>query len=775
MVNGLGCTTGTGCTSSLDAGKSATYSVLFAPTTITPISSGMTISASDPQLGTYNATFTFSGRGAATALTTVPDPGGTLAFGAQPVGTDSAVQGIVVTDQGSNPVNITSATLAGSDFVVKSGSTGAQTVFGGNTASWTIACHPGSRGARTGTFTIANDSSNVPSYVVNLTCNGTGASLVTQPSSIAFGTVAEGQLVTKTFVLTNNGEATATIGTAAIAPTGVGYSVSGVPASLAANANATVTMTFAPNGGADGGAATLTIPSNAVGAPTLVPITGTGVPNGVAVTCPECAGNPMSMAFGDVRWDDASRSEVFTIANTSAGDVTISSVALTSPADFRLSGAPSTPFVLHRGGAQAITVTAAPSGALLGAATSTLEITTNLAPPMAVIDRPLSMNVISAALGVAPGMSVDFGGVDVSDHTALTETITLTNTGDAPMHIEGAPALSGVFTSAPLPAQTVPVGGSATVDVAYLPTVVKPASAGDSATLLVTIDDLFASGSSQPDHVAIQLAGHGTGRQISVDGPLHFPDTYRNPSTADAPIAAVIVRDTGEAPLTISSATLSDSPAFTLVDRAPITIAGGSSAPVRVRFAPTTDTGTFTATLSLTEDDPATPQVVVAIDGRAISRMIAIAPSTLDLGAAHAGTSVRLSDEHAALAITNTDPTHTIRVRELRVTDGADTFRVVSEAGETLGPGEQAPFDIEFAPTDAGAFTGTIEVLLDDDTVPDATVALSGRGLAPRETYYGCQTGGSSGGGATLLVVLVLAARRRRDPFDVDPPAGHSA
>jgi hypothetical protein len=32
MVNGLGCTTGTGCTSSLDAGKSATYSVLFAPT-----------------------------------------------------------------------------------------------------------------------------------------------------------------------------------------------------------------------------------------------------------------------------------------------------------------------------------------------------------------------------------------------------------------------------------------------------------------------------------------------------------------------------------------------------------------------------------------------------------------------------------------------------------------------------------------------------------------------------------------------------------------------
>ena len=156
-------------------------------------------------------------------------------------------------------------------------------------------------------------------------------------------------------------------------------------------------------------------------------------------------------------------------------------IALTEVNDFQLSGLPAFPYTLNKGTNLKVTVTAAPNDTMLGPFTGKLQVMTDLPSPMMLIERTLTVNSVSPALSVQPGMTVDFGGVDIDAGTAKTITITVQNTGDGPMDITSWPALTGcVFTSGAVGAKSIPVGGTQTLDVSYLPTVEKTAQAGDS-------------------------------------------------------------------------------------------------------------------------------------------------------------------------------------------------------------------------------------------------------------------------------------------------------
>src|SRR5262249_5843779 len=192
-----------------------------------------------------------------------------------------------------------------------------------------------------------NNSANVPSYVVNLTCTGTGPELVATPSTLAFGTLLEGSTKSLPLTLSNSGEATVTISPATITPNNVGYTITGVPAMLAAGTSVGVTVTFAPTMGVDGGPATLAIASDAASSPATVALTGTGQPFGITVTCPDCTTTPpITMNYGDVRWDSTTAGppakEMFTLKNVSDASATGTPIRLASPPHLHLTSSPAT-------------------------------------------------------------------------------------------------------------------------------------------------------------------------------------------------------------------------------------------------------------------------------------------------------------------------------------------------------------------------------------------------------------------------------------------------
>jgi outer membrane protein OmpA-like peptidoglycan-associated protein len=761
------CAPGACTAGSLAPNQSATYAITFTPAAQGARAATFTITSNDQEAADASKQFTVGGTGTRSVLNPTPANASTLAFGGVPVGMTSAGQTVTIANSGNEDLAITSANLSSSEFILTAGSSGAQTVTPiGPAASWTIACKPSSRGVKNGTFTVANSSSNQATYTVNLTCTGQGGNLTVAPALLDFGGVRVGTSQSKTFTLSNTGELPVTTIAAVVAPSNVGYSVMNVPTTLAAGTSQIVTVTFAPLSGADGGPATVTMTSNWN---TVVEnLNGDGQPFGIDVSCTGCSGNPLTKDFGVVRWDQTSAPIVFHITNTAVSPVSVQSVVLTSGANFTMTGAPTMATTLAGGADLPVTITAVPNDTMLGAFTAKLQVLTDLPPPNQLIETTLMVTSVSPALMVSPGMTVDFGGVDIDANTPLTKTITLANTGDGDMDLIGAPALTGVFTSAAVTASTVAKQGSKTVDVTYTPTTEKTAGAPDTNTLVLTIDGLIASGNPQPTAVQVQVVGHGTDRHVQLmTSPLEFPATFRNPGDA-APIESVDIMNTGEATLHMSAVMLTGDAQFTLLDTAPVPVAGGAVAHFRVQFAPTTDSGDFTAQLGISHDDnnAPTPNMSVAmLHGQAAARMVTGSPNTIDLGVTGVGVPVKYSDlTPGGVKLVNMDATRAFTIRQIKIAgDAANVFAFIDNSStRDLAASATASYDVTFTPTVSGDYTATLEVYLDQDPTAQTILTIKGKAVDVEVRGGGCAAGGGGGWGGLALIGLALALRSRR-------------
>jgi trimeric autotransporter adhesin len=153
----------------------------------------------------------------------------------------------------------------------------------GNTLAPSTSCveqitfTPKQTGTRPGTLSIATSISTLP-INVPLTGIGIQSHLQITPSALNFGSIAIGASANQTLTLTNTG--TAPVTDLALSLTG-DYAIT-VPCTfttLAPNDTCTTTITFTPTalGPRTGN---LTLASSDANSPTLVPLTGTGVPNG---------------------------------------------------------------------------------------------------------------------------------------------------------------------------------------------------------------------------------------------------------------------------------------------------------------------------------------------------------------------------------------------------------------------------------------------------------------------------------------------------------------
>ena len=198
---------------------------------------------------------------------------------------------------------------------------------------------------------------------------------------------------------------------------------------------------------------------------------------------------PMSVAFGDVRVGSVSSAQAVTVTNTGGSQASVTSAAASG--DFQIVNGCTAG--LAAGESCSIQVSATPMSP--GPRSGTLTVTTNAGGPFLVS---------LTAAGTAPAVSLtptglDFGSVETGA-TSAPQTLTLQNTGNAPLAVASILA-SGDFvatSTCPIAPATLAPGVSCSVAVTFTPT-----TTGARTAVVTVVDDAVGA-----PHV-LSLAGMG--------------------------------------------------------------------------------------------------------------------------------------------------------------------------------------------------------------------------------------------------------------------------
>jgi nitrous oxidase accessory protein NosD len=258
-------------------GLSCTATVTFQPTARFARAGSLVLRGNVGQLngapatpsGEIAATVDLTGTGIAPHVVLSSD---TLAFGAQRVGTTSAAQQLVVTNDGEVDLVVSSIAVAVPYAASPSGCT--IVAAGGGTCAVDVTFSPPARGAFARTLTISSDAINAPS-VVSVSGQGVAPVVSLDRSSLTFGTVRVGESDTpQTITLTNTGDAPLAI--ASITPVSPFSGPNDCPGTLLPAAHCAIQVGFTAD--TTGTLiAYLTIRHDAVGGSTTVPLSGKGV------------------------------------------------------------------------------------------------------------------------------------------------------------------------------------------------------------------------------------------------------------------------------------------------------------------------------------------------------------------------------------------------------------------------------------------------------------------------------------------------------------------
>ncbi len=570
----------------ITAGGSVALGVVFKPATTGSRTSTITITHN---AGPNPVAVPLSGTGTAPGISVSP---AALVFTNQLINS-GAQKTIALTNSGTADLVVSQATLTGTDaaaFVVNT--TLPMTIAPSASANLNVTFNPATVGAKSATLNLVSNVAGGPTGVP-LSGTGIAPAIQVSPVSVSFTS----QLVNTTsaqmpLTITNTGTADLLVSALAISgPQASEFALvpAGLPITIAAGANATITLTFTP---ASGGprSATLTISHNAAGGSQTVELDGTA-------TAPTMVPSPTSVSFGNQAINKSSPSQSLTISNTGTGALTISKLELsgTNSGEFTFTTG-SLPLTILPGANTAISVTFTPADT--GARTANLVITSNAS------GGPQSVGLLGT--GTAPvanvnPTAVNFGSLDVHS-TSADSPITISNTGTADLvitsvNLSAANPGDFAFTAGALPVTVAP-SGNTTITVRFSPT------AGGNRSATLTIDDNAAG---HPHTVG--LTGNGLAPTIDLSPPsLSFASQLVNTTGVTQ---TMTLTNTGAANLVVSNLAVGgvNASEFTFSAVLPITLAPGASTPINVTFTPV-GIGTRTATLQFTDNASGSPHSV---------------------------------------------------------------------------------------------------------------------------------------------------------------------
>ncbi|MGB3429817.1 MAG: choice-of-anchor D domain-containing protein [Burkholderiaceae bacterium] len=532
----------------------------------------------------------------------------TLAFGNQVLQTSSASMTATLTNSGTASLVLSSVTLGGTnpgDFTRSGTCATAVTLAPAQTCTVSAVFKPSAIGARSATVTIAHNASPATSVV---TLTGTGMSAPTPAAGLTATTLSFGNQVVgttsaaKPVTISNTGSATLILGTIALTGSNpadfAAANCNG--ASLAPGATCTISVTFNP-AAPNARSATLGIPSNAAGSPHNVALTGTGA----AAPAPGVTLNPAALAFGNQATGTTSAAK--SIALTNSGSATLGITAITSTGTgFGMTH--NCPASLAASASCTISVTFAPATSASFSGAVTIASTAVGSPHSATFTGTGVAPTPTAPVASLSPLAVDFGMLPLNT-TSPAKTVTLSNTGNAPLSIADL-KLGGTNAADFAQTHNCPVGSSlaagsaCSISVRFIATATGPRS----ATVVLTSN---AAGSPSADLKGTGVVQSAALAQVAPTA-IVFGNTRLGRSSSER---TVRVRNSGTTPLEISSAATTGD--FTFKSECPTTLAPGKSCEFKVRFKPTV-LGMRTGEFTLASNAAGSPHAV-KLSGQAIA------------------------------------------------------------------------------------------------------------------------------------------------------------
>jgi len=413
-----------------------------------------------------------------------------LAFAPQIVSTTSAAKTVTIKNTSKSAVTLNSETASAGDFAISSNSCGG-TLGAGKTCALGLTFTPAAAGAVTGTLSISDTAPDSPQTV---TLTGTGnLPLSVSPATLAFGTVAVGTTTAaKTVTLTNNESSTLSFAFAASGNYAISSTGTTCGASLASKSTCNIAVTFTPTAdGATNGAVSIT--DNTAFSPQLLALSGTGSGGSVA----PLTFTPATLSYGTQVVGTTSAAKTVTVKNTSAGAVTLSSIASTG--DFAAVGSGTKPCAaslqLNAGASCTMSVTFFPAFGASGTITGAVVITDNAAVGQQILDVK---GPASLPLTFSP-TSLTFAAQDVATSSA-PQTVTVMNNLTAAI----SPTIAGSGEFAAVPGGATPCGASLTSKAKCTFTVTfTPSGVGTRVSAVTVID------AANPSAESMNVTGTG--------------------------------------------------------------------------------------------------------------------------------------------------------------------------------------------------------------------------------------------------------------------------
>ena len=303
--------------------------------------------------------------------------------------------------------------------------------------------------------------------------------------------------------------------------------------------------------------------------------------------------------------------------------------------------------------------------------------------------------------------TVAFGSVAMG--TSSTKTITLSNTGGAPVTIASVTPSDPHF-SLTTDVNPIPPSGNSTATVKFEPTA-KPAL---NAYIVIQSNSILS-----PDTVFVSGTGSGSAAIITDKTSLNFGGVGIGSSKS----LGINISNPGNDTLTISSIA-TNSPKFTVTIASRV-LAPGASFDDTVRFSPTAS-GTVSANLTITSNAPTSPTVVPLTGTGTTEVTMTVDPENVSFGDVAIG-----SHKDTTLTITN-NGNDSLRISSF--TSGNPLFTLETPI-KAIAPGGVKTFTIRFSPNAAGPLGTTFTVTSNAVSSPN-TINVDGIGVADPEISF---------------------------------------
>ena len=433
-----------------------------------------------------------------------------------------------------------------------------------------------------------------------------------------------------------------------------------------------------------------------------------------------------NIMFGDVNVG-LTASESFTITNSGGKDLVISNIASSAQEFF----VQPTSGSLKPGESMSVTVEYTPPGA--GDHNGTVTVTSN-SPTSPDVVTVSGTGVLASGLQVNPKL-IAFGDVPVSGRKDTT--VTLTNSGAAPLNISSINSTNPAFSVQPTSMQISP-GQSKNITVRF-----APASTGFQISIML----IHSDSPSSPDTIKAM----GTGKKISklaIDVTAHDFGKVKIGESKDLRFR---LSNTGNFRITIDSI-VSSHPAFKALTTQ-YSMVSGKVVFDTIRFTPV-EPGMVSATVTIYGDYIDAPFTIAVQGSGEGTPKIQFGSRRVSFGTVEIGKS-----RDTTVTITNIG-TDTLKVTEIR---GSRSDFSARPTAFTLPPGDSIVDTLSFRPTGTGNITGFF-TFASNAVVPLDTIYAEGTGSPPVSVddpgaarrfslgqNYPNPLGGSAGGAFTAI------------------------